>query len=903
MRRIIPAAILAVAILTIPAFAEEKKEAKPIEIPKLDYLKDAKVSILQFSHQDLGWHAGSYEGEMKNVHRSIDKAMKMIEQDERFVYDGELIAWLHDYVHLYPDKAEALKEQIQARRIQWGAGYAQPYTTLLTGEQLARLLYLGRGWFKKEFGADTRLWYNTDVPGLTAQMPQIMVKAGVDKAYICRGWNIHDIDTDFVEWSSPDGTKIFCYMMFHYAENIHWRSGGPSIAADNAKMTQWITDQEAEYKKRNLPLVLPHLICKDNVGPRNDLLPMIDKWNEFAKENNMPPMIYDSLADMMDKAKASKKAQFKQLKGDWPCRWLYEAAPANYQMFSNNRAAARQLTAAEAFSTFLALLDGNWDGYPTERLFQAWRQAVLSCHGVAPDSCIENFNKQYSEARKSSKEMLDAALNGISAKVKTGSRGQPVVLFNTLSWKRTEIVQMAIPEGMADCEVLEEDGKQVPSQVSGKNVIFIARDVPSFGYKTFYLMKAGQSGIDPMKPGEAWNKPYENEYFKVTPGKQGIASIFDKKLQRELLKTDKFEAAQWLNFIYKGQGAGEHTHITKPIADSIDKLGAFTTSWACKESGPLFVTYETKEVETPRGKVSFQLRLYNELKQIDLSCTMRECDEEAAQQIRLTFPLNANFDNVTYGAPYGKVKVGTDEVQRELAFKATRTKEEIEAFHKGNNLIKNKYIQGRRRDGYLGDTPVRPRETQNWIFAGDGKAGVTIASSVIVWDYMDATREAVDYPVLQPVMLCSANSCSRWKPFWTQPGDHTFTFSLYSHEGGWQNGYRRGVATNNPLIPVVVKPNAAGTLPASKSFLSVDTDNVIVTAVKKCEDDNSVIVRFYESEGKKTKTAIMTAARMKSAAFTNLIEEESKELKLNAGKAIVPTPAYSIETIKLKPAM
>jgi alpha-mannosidase len=878
---------------------EAKATAPP---PKIDYLKKGTVSIMQLSHQDLGWHSGSYEGEAKVVFRSINKAMQMMNEDPDFKYDGESGVWLHDYIQKHPEKVEGFKKRVQERRIQWGAGYAQPYTTLLTGEQLARLFYLGRRWFKAEFGADTKLWHNTDVPGMTAQMPQIMVKAGVDKAYLCRGWNIDDIDTDFVEWSSPDGTKVFCYMMFHYAENIHWRSGAPSIASDNAKMTQWIADQEAEYKKRNLPPVLPHLISKDNVGPRNDLMPMIRKWNEYVEGKNLPKMTYDTMADMMDRVKASPNTTLKQLKGDWPCRWLYEAAPANYQMFVNNRAAARQLTAAEAFTTFLALLDDQWDAYPTEKLFQAWCEATFSCHGIAPDSCIENFNKKYADARKSSKEMLDAALTGISAKVKTSAKGTPVVLFNNLSWKRTDIVRMAIPEGMADCEVLDQDGKQAPSQVSGKNVVFIARDVPSFGYKTFYLVKAGKSGIAPIKPGEAWNKPYENKYFKVTPGKQGIAGIFDKTLKRELLKTDKFEAAQWLNFIYKGQGAGEHTHITKPIADTIDKLGAFTTSWACKESGPLFVTFESKEVETPRGKVSFQLRLYDGLKQIDLSCTMRECDEEAAQQIRLTFPLNADFDNVTYGAPYGKVTVGKDEVQRQLAFKTTRTKEELEAFHEGNKTVRNEHIQRKRREGYLGDTPVRPRETQNWIFAGDGKAGVTIASSVIAWDYMDATREPVDYPVLQPIMLCSAHSCSRWKPFWTQPGDHTFTFSIFSHAGDWRNGRQRGVGVNNPLIPVVVKSNSSGTLPASKSFLSVSADNVIVTAVKKSEDSDDIAIRFYETDGKdETEVELAPAFEIKDARRTNLIEEDAGKMEHSSKVARMDVGKYSIETIKLVP--
>jgi alpha-mannosidase len=280
---------------------------------------------------------------------------------------------------------------------------------------------------------------------------------------------------------------------------------------------------------------------------------------------------------------------------------------------------------------------------------------------------------------------------------------------------------------------------------------------------------------------------------------------------------------------------------------------------------------------------------------------MRDCDETEARQIRLAFPMNANFKNVAYEVPFGKVEIGADEVQPQLAFEVKQTKEYLAKMNDLRRTDLDKWKQWRRSQ--KGKTPVRPREIQNWIYAGDGDAGVTIGSSAIAWDYMDASAAPVDYPVLQPVLLCSAYSCSRWKHCWTQPGDHKFTFSIFSHKGGWRNGYRSGVATNNPLIPVLVKVNPTGKLPPSKSFLSVSADNVIVTAVKKSEDSNDLAVRFYEAEGKPASSVVLTPSfKVKNACRTNLIEEGSKPMPHTTKDATLKVGKYSIETIKLVPA-
>ena len=56
---------------------------------------------------------------------------------------------------------------------------------------------------------------------------------------------------------------------------------------------------------------------------------------------------------------------------------------------------------------------------------------------------------------------------------------------------------------------------------------------------------------------------------------------------------------------------------------------------------------------------------------------------------------------------------------------------------------------------------------------------------------------------------------------------------------------RAGYEFNYTIKAMQVFPHP-GTLPAEKSFVAVAQQNVILTAVKKAEDSNGIILRFYE---------------------------------------------------------
>jgi alpha-mannosidase len=91
-----------------------------------------------------------------------------------------------------------------------------------------------------------------------------------------------------------------------------------------------------------------------------------------------------------------------------------------------------------------------------------------------------------------------------------------------------------------------------------------------------------------------------------------------------------------------------------------------------------------------------------------------------------------------------------------------------------------------------------------------------------------------------------------------------------------------------------------GSLPPEFSFLTAQPDNIIVTAVKKAEDGDALIVRFYEWAGAETDARLQLPAGAISAAETNLMETPIADLPLRNGVLLVHTKPYEIKTVRVQ---
>jgi alpha-mannosidase len=85
------------------------------------------------------------------------------------------------------------------------------------------------------------------------------------------------------------------------------------------------------------------------------------------------------------------------------------------------------------------------------------------------------------------------------------------------------------------------------------------------------------------------------------------------------------------------------------------------------------------------------------------------------------------------------------------------------------------------------------------------------------------------------------------------------------------------------------------------SFLSVAAPNVLVSTVKKAEDDETVIVRLYDIEGRDVEARLEVFAPLAGAARTNIIEDEGTPLKVVKNAVTLPVGHHAIETLKLRP--
>ncbi len=150
-------------------------------------------------------------------------------------------------------------------------------------------------------------------------------------------------------------------------------------------------------------------------------------------------------------------------------------------------------------------------------------------------------------------------------------------------------------------------------------------------------------------------------------------------------------------------------------------------------------------------------------------------------------------------------------------------------------------------------------------------------------------------------MLASRRSCHWQGNEYLQTGDHHFEFSLTSHKPGWENGSRFGHQTNEKLL-VIVDPDTYkdANLPEQLSFFSSSNKDVIISAVKKAEDESAVIIRAYNISGKEVNSGIKSFKPFISGEKTNLIEENQKPLKLKNGIIDWNFEKHSIETFMIK---
>ncbi|MGM9683849.1 MAG: alpha-mannosidase, partial [Eubacteriales bacterium] len=129
---------------------------------------------------------------------------------------------------------------------------------------------------------------------------------------------------------------------------------------------------------------------------------------------------------------------------------------------------------------------------------------------------------------------------------------------------------------------------------------------------------------------------------------------------------------------------------------------------------------------------------------------------------------------------------------------------------------------------------------------------------------------------------------------------HRFVYSLYPHKGDYREAHtvQKAYALNNPMTASYIAPHS-GSLGSEFGFVSADSENMIIEAVKQSESGDGIIVRLYDAYHMSTDTVLRFGIPVSSAEVCDMTENACRSLKVAQNSVRLHVAPFEIVTLKL----
>src|SRR6185312_5650991 len=441
------------------------------------------------AHIDMAWLWPSSET-VDVVRRTYGTALQLMDEYPDYTFaqsTAQTSAWLEEK---YPDIFAGIQKRVKEGR--WeivGGMWVEPDLNMPDGESQVRQLLIGKRYFKDKFGVDVKIGWNPDSFGYNWQLPQIYKKSGVDyfvtqKIY----WNdTTKFPYKMFWWLSPDGSRVLTYFPHDYVNMM-----------EPVRMAQDVADYIPRTPQ--FPEMLHLYGIGDHGGGPTRI--MLDREKLWASDKVVYPKLQLGTAAefFKDAAAAAPNLNLPVWNSELYLEFHRGVFTTPAATKNNNRKSAEILLNAEKLASIATLFGST---YPHAEFEQAWRKVLFNqFHDVAAGSGIaaiyKDATRDYENVRLVGGKITDHALSELEGRVHTQGEGVPVMVFNPLSWSRSDVAEaeVELPEAASSLQVKDAAGKAVLQQILQRatpnrfRVIFRAEDLPSMGYKMFYVSAA-----------------------------------------------------------------------------------------------------------------------------------------------------------------------------------------------------------------------------------------------------------------------------------------------------------------------------------------------------------------------------------------------------------------------------
>lgn len=820
------------------------------------------VSGVGHTHIDIAW-LWTVEQTREKVLRSFSTVLELMERypDYRFMSSQPI---LYQFVkEQEPELYGKIKEKVKEGR--WevdGAMWLEADCNLPSGESLVRQILKGERFFREEFGIASRCLWLPDVFGYSAAVPQILKKCGIPYFMTTKiAWNqFNQLPNDTFLWKGIDGSQVFVFMPTAcdfdktLGLNVSFTDTRNTTTYTGIVNPNMVLGTFKRFQNRDLTedTLMLFGFGDGGGGPTKEMLEEAERLQYGMP--GIPRFIQEPERQFFDRT--YEKIAGKPGMPVWDGELYFEYHRGTLTSMGRNKRNNRKSEILYGQLEILGVMaEQAGYPYPEELLGRGWDVILLNqFHDIIPGSAI---GPVYEQTDREYEEILSAGVR--EARTLAGCLGQPawegdkggggdfLIVVNTLGFVRDDVAE-ATGAGPDVCRVWDGAGTECPMQyTSDGRLLFFARGLPSAGTRTYRLERAGKAAPKPAgAPTDTWKGVFENPWYRAEFNERmELTALVEKGSNCQLLKEGRVgnqllayedRPMNWDNWDV------DMFYQKKPYGP--DRVSAPVL----KETGPVRTVVGIR-LEFADSVVEQEVVLYPDLPRIDF--VNRAEWNNHHQLLRVNFPANINATRASYEIQFGNV-------ERETTNNHSWDTAKFEVCaHKWADLSENGLGLSLLNDCKYGHS------------VKDGEMGLTLV-------------KAGTYPNPDADM-----------------GIHEFTYSVYPHQGRWQEAFTVEMAygLNVPPVTAPVPKMGAGD---GLSLLSIDQPNCFFETIKKAEDGDGYILRIYENRNTRTRMKVRLGFAVQSVEECDLLERTVRQIEPEEYGFCDFIKPYEIKTYRIR---
>lgn len=813
-------------------------------IDRMEKTSAVEITCIGHTHIDVAWLWQLKHTREKSA-RSFSTVMRLMEMFPEYIF-LQTQPQLYEYVkNDYPELYEKIKDRVAEGRWEAGGGmWLEADCNLTSGESLVRQLLVGTRFLKQEFGVDCEYLWLPDVFGYSWSLPQILQKSGIRTFMTTKiSWNQYNrMPHDTFHWRGIDGTEVLTHFI---TTTEPWSQPGSWFYTYNGQITpKTVKGSWDAYrnKEMNQKLLLSYGYGDGGGGVNREMLEIRRRLDRIPGM----PKLKTGRADEFFRELNDTVEHTDSYVHTWDGELYLEYHRGTYTSQAYNKRMNRKLELlyrqAEWLSVMNSVLGKDWAHYDGQALNDGWKIILRNqFHDIIPGSSIrevyEDSTMEYAEAEQIGRSVWHKAEHGVVTK----DQQHAYTVWNSSPWSWSGLVEIPVTEGLEQGGWQDHEGRFLAAQRSQDVWVIMVEDIPSLGHTTIHFHNAIPAS-EQQSPFTLKENGIITPYYELAWNEHGqLTSIFDLEEQREVLSSGT-------------RGNVFQLFEDKPLAHEAWDIDIFYQQKS-KELNDL-QGVEVIESGALRTVIRFNWKygkstlkqdmiMYSDNRRIDF---VTEADwHERQQLLKVAFPVNVRSTEATYDIQYGNVKRPTH----------WNTSWDMARFETVGH---------------------------QWADLSDKGYGVSLMNDC-----------KYGYDIKDNVLRLSLIKCAIHPDIEADQGHHCFTYSLFPHQGDWLQGdtVRHAWALNNPL-----RYTKGATGVPARSLFKLSSSTAMISAVKKSEDRNTVILRVHDFSGSRNVLTIESDLTLSSWRTCNLMEQPEGEWQHKSSINFVLNP-YEITTFEI----